>query len=452
MSLARSQPPSVTSSNIYQRWLDSKPKLSSKDDPDKWTQQWERFLAIPQPNGLAQYQLSASHSHIDELLLSCYRGSYRDVCRIQHELSVTACNISAHYDFEKAWLGWDTTKRRDFLAQAIIRGEDTSSQYEEIRPYCREVSIAFLEGSLLDVLKTCLLDDISQIPNEPIIYPVEYMKGIDETVLPPGHALMRRYTRLRQTQLIYTVLGQALTLYLGDPAVQAPTLKGNIKLKGYPRELKKAYKALPAACERCRKPETDLKDHKMQCMHFLAFGAPGLRYVRVMIFPSECVKADWPRHKIICGKPLTVESATSTAVVVDPASGYGKAPSIIPPFTPLLRASRVCSIRPPTGGYKRSAALIRQVLLLQQNPSVDYFLSLPSKTNNLVSVSLPDDAESARFCAARDDLMSTGNSESFWVVFVALVQIAKTLIQTGRYKQEYLIVQMKKEYEVDVSP
>lgn len=71
------------------------------------------------------------------------------------------------------------------------------SDYEEIRPYRRKVSIAFLEHSLLNVLKHCLLDDLIEVPQTPVIYPVEYMAEIDETALSPGCGLILRYTRMR---------------------------------------------------------------------------------------------------------------------------------------------------------------------------------------------------------------------------------------------------------------
>lgn len=258
-----------------------------------------------------------------------------------------------------------------------------------------------------------------------------------------------------------SVLGEGLCIFIGDPTREVGSLKGNFKMTKYGFE-RKTWKKMAAACEHCRKEETDPK-HKMQvCAKCKTFG----RYmpycsrlvcffISFHFFPThccrECVKADWPRHKTICGKPFTEETATSTAVVVNPATGHGQAPTIIPPFTPALRGSRQCSIRPCTGGYKRSAALIRQVLLLQQNPAVDYFLCLPSTTNNLVSITLPDDVISARFCAARDDVMSTGSVESLGHIVQILLQASRSLISAGKYREEYLISQIQKEYGMEMT-
>ncbi|KAJ6506229.1 hypothetical protein C8R47DRAFT_1315725 [Mycena vitilis] len=433
------------STAVYKRWLDSIPTVSRKDAPEKWTIEWERFLQSPRPRGLEQFYLKERViPGNDDFLLSCYRGSYRDVCRIQHEVSVTACNVASHTDFEATWLGWTAAKRRDFLQEAIVRGVGCSEQYEGARPYCREVSIAFLESSLLDVLKHCLLDDLSEVPKTPIIYPIEFLKEIDETVLPPMQGLMLRYTRLCHTQVISSVLGQALTLFIGADAIESKPLRGNYKLKGGFVD-KKARKEMPSACEHCQKVETDPKKQKMQiCARCKSIG-------RTMPYCSQqCVKDDWPRHKIICGKPFTEENVVATAVV-NPATGHGRTPGIVPPFAPLMRASRQCSVRPCTGGYKRSPALLRQVLLLQQNPSVDYFLCLPSTGDNLISILLPDDTMSARFCAARDEAMSSGDLGTLRHVIGVLLQAAFHLIVEERYRPEYLVAQIRKEYDVDIT-
>ncbi|KAJ6596133.1 hypothetical protein DFH09DRAFT_1357309 [Mycena vulgaris] len=416
---------------VYQRWLDSAPKLSLKDEPVKWNQEWERFLERPRPPGLAQFYLLSTPPDINELLLDCYRGSSRDLCRIQHQVSITAGNISAHLDFETKWLSWPTTERREFLQQAILRGVACQPKYfPAISPYCREVSIAFLEGSLLDVLKHCLLDDISEIPQTPIIYP-NRRDGAD-----PGP-----YVQFCSRP------GQALSLFSGDKPVQNLPLKSNWKLKDASRDEKKAFKAMPAACEHCRKAEAAPKNQKMQvCAKCKIIG-------RNMPYCSrECVKADWPRHKIICGKLLTAESAAATAIPLDPSTSRGQAPSIIPAFTSILgRESRAWSIPPCIGGYKRSAALIRQVLLLQQNPPVDYFLCLPGTKDNLISISLPDDADCALFCVARDAAMSTGDLMSLGHIFSVLVRSVRGVVREGKYREEYLVAQMKKEYDVTVS-
>ncbi|KAJ6506223.1 hypothetical protein C8R47DRAFT_111524 [Mycena vitilis] len=114
---------SATSNNVYERWLASAPTISRKDAPEKWTVAWERFLQMPRPRGLDQYYLNAKVvPQTDEFLLSCYRGSYRDVCRVQLEVALTACNISSHTDFDMVWLGWTASRKRDFLQEAIVRG------------------------------------------------------------------------------------------------------------------------------------------------------------------------------------------------------------------------------------------------------------------------------------------------------------------------------------------
>ncbi|KAJ6506222.1 hypothetical protein C8R47DRAFT_111514 [Mycena vitilis] len=235
-------------------------------------------------------------------------------------------------------------------------------------------------------------------------------------------------------------------LFIGGTAMESKSLKGNFKLDFVDKKLRKQ---MPAACEHCRKEETDPKSQKMQiCVRCKNIG-------RTMPYCSrQCVKDDWARHRLVCGKPFTEETAVSTAVVVNPATGLGCAPTIIPSFMPSMRASRQCSIRPCTGGYKRSAALIRQVLLLQQNPSVDYFLCLPTIKDNLLPLVIRDDTMSAHLCAARDEVISSGDFDSLGRLASILEQATRKWIAAGQYREEYLVAQIRREYDValEISP
>ncbi|KAJ7166146.1 hypothetical protein C8R46DRAFT_1275905 [Mycena filopes] len=162
---------------------------------------------------------------------------------------------------------------------------------------------------------------------------------------------------------------------------------------------------------------------------------------------NECVRADWPLHKVICKKAFTSKTAASTAVVVN-RTAIGQGLRILAkPFTPPTCASRQCSIRTCAPGYKRSLALKRQVLLLQQNPSIDYFLCLTTTTDkNLFFVYIPDDAISTRFRRARDEVMSTGDMESLGYVVEVLLEASQGLRKSWAYSDGDLVSQMQKEY------
>lgn len=76
-----------------------------------------------------------------------------------------------------------------------------------------------------------------------------------------------------------------------------------------------------------------------------------------------CQKEDWKhRHKLICGKPLTVQNAEATTVP--------------PPDTPYLATHRgpalTEKIGPAVGGFKRSPALSFQINNLEANSIITF--------------------------------------------------------------------------------
>ncbi|KAJ7130851.1 hypothetical protein C8R43DRAFT_1025195 [Mycena crocata] len=313
---------------------------------------------------------------------------------------MTWCNVSSHYDFDRVWANWPAQRRKDVVQEAIIRAFTSQPTFQSQRRECREICIAYIEPKMLELLEYFMLDDMTQIPASPIIYPV-HVCALDDAHFNPGEKLMLKYVRLLQTLMLCSVLGQVLSIFLGDPPL--PTrepLKGNFKITAGGHKVdsaqKKAYKAMSAACEHCRKNDDDGKRKMQICGACKAIGR-NMQYC-----DRTCQRADWPRHKTICGKELTLDTATATAVVNSPAAKVHTVQHKEPlDFLP----SRACSIRPCVGGYKRSPALRRQVVFLQQNPTVDYYFCLPCATDNLISVALPIPDDSERFRAARDDVM-----------------------------------------------
>ncbi|KAJ7497576.1 hypothetical protein FB451DRAFT_1359802 [Mycena latifolia] len=385
----------------YRRWFEGTPTVLLADDPIAWNQAWERYLARPRPQGASeQYIRSMSPATATDELLSYYRGSHRDLCENQYQLSMTQCNISAHYEFERTWTEWPVQKRKD-VVQDAIRVFTSFPIFQNQRQECCEISITFLEPRILELLKHFVLDDMAQIPADPIIYPVRVC-ALNDANFNPGEKLMLRYVRLMQTLLLCSVLGQVLTIFLGDPplATKAP-LRGNFKIKTDDAAEKKMYKAMAAACERCRKKETN--KIKMQ----------------------------------IC------DNATATAVVNSPDAEVHTVSVAQEDALSAILPTRVCSIRPCVSGYKRSPALLRQVILLQQNPAVDYYFCLPREKDNLLSIAFPVPADTARFCAARDGVMSTGSFASFRELFRML---EGTLGFFENYSEADLLLQLNKEY------
>jgi hypothetical protein len=103
---------------------------------------------------------------------------------------------------------------------------------------------------------------------------------------------------------------------------------------------------------------------------FLSFRSP---YRQEVLISADrvCQKEDWKhRHKLICGKPLTVQNAEVTAVP--------------PPDTPYLNAHQgpapTENIGLAVGGFKRSPALSFQINNLEASSinNVDYIFINPA--------------------------------------------------------------------------
>ncbi|KAJ6587192.1 hypothetical protein DFH09DRAFT_1308251 [Mycena vulgaris] len=119
-----------------------------------------------------QFVRSMSPAKADDELLSYYRGSHRNLCESQYQLTMTQCNISAHYEFESVGANWPTQKRKDVVQEAIIRVFKTFLTFQTQRRECCEISIAFMKPKFPELLEHFVLEDMTQIPADPIMYPV----------------------------------------------------------------------------------------------------------------------------------------------------------------------------------------------------------------------------------------------------------------------------------------
>jgi hypothetical protein len=136
----------------------------------------------------------------------------------------------------------------------------------------------------------------------------------------------------------------------------------------------------------------------------------------LMIFlVSDCQVNDWkngnPPHKTICGK-LACDI-----------------PMPWPPAPPMTKAN--CStVPPPIGSYRRSIALVHQISLLEQHPTIDYFLILPAPLPNFcISISNPTLKEFFR--ANRNRAFQTGDSVAVDLLYAMLEKAAKSRTESG---------------------
>lgn len=188
-------------------------------------------------------------------------------------------------------------------------------------------------------------------------------------------------------------------------------------------------------------------------------------------YRRDCQKQDWKqRHKLICGKPLTLDIAQQTAVGAEPIA----APSQNPWEDPLYAAcitelwsqrpvASLCpdgtglfptTVGPATSGYKRSVELRYQVTLMNEGvrgDARDYLLS--TTDGQFVAISMPFLILKSQFRKYRDAAMYAGDRKA--VAIIAQYLSTKT-VENARgsgftFTSEGVLEQLSKEYEFDVA-
>jgi hypothetical protein len=153
--------------------------------------------------------------------------------------------------------------------------------------------------------------------------------------------------------------------------------------------------------------------------------------IYIWINSRDCQVNDWkrgnlpnnPPHKAICGKP------TSTIPAVQPPS----------PLSDATSGAQATAFHP-------SPALLRQMSLLEENPTLDYVLVQPEPLPDH-GIVFQSSMGSLFFRVVRDQAFETGDSRMVATMYSQLSKSAKA--QVG-YGIERLENQLKLEFGVDV--
>ncbi|KAJ7045204.1 hypothetical protein C8F04DRAFT_1068045 [Mycena alexandri] len=400
-----------------------------KEDRIKWNQDWEEDIAwsLRTPGArpidllrelyvhLATEESEAEMQH----MLAFHRETYGQLCQSLPSLAHAVAVSFATNDFRKKWLAAQPSVRQEHILEALGRscGEDDDSDF--FRWLCDELTLPFLQKGggqgFLDLLKHFTLDDYSLTPKEPIYLESSHWYLADPAAEPKAaYELADAEFNLERSYLIARTLYETLRSFLGisNEATKPFPRKRDVAKSGLPKVLRKFLAHEPAAMKRIRKQSRGYNTHPRVslCENCGILESPGgERFMRckactekvsrqIYYCSRECQRKDWKRHKIICGKPVTVSESHESA---------------IPSPRPVPRASSTPElIGPPINGFKRSPALVYQVNLLNQNVSDEIDYLLITRTKRVFRFKIEDPGEKRAFRRFRDAALGTGDQQA----------------------------------------
>ncbi|KAJ6607916.1 hypothetical protein B0H10DRAFT_1816854 [Mycena sp. CBHHK59/15] len=381
-------------------------------------------------------------------------GARRLVCVAHLSLSRRIVELLTEGDFEKTWLELGAEGHRKHFIIAFQKLEEHSDPmgmfnntkintpelcYDEIS---RDGGRGFLE-----LLKMFLLPNNEVAPTRPYVLPsarYDALIGWQENDTAENRKAWLGLRRIMRTRYIsgflaivlHSVEGRDITFVsythehhktkdtlLGMKPVMDDVL-GESDASKWRKEQAERRKEMKLFCDACLQPEEKSENGKMSiCSPCKAVGRD-VRYC-----DRACQKKAWKSHKRECGKPLGL-SAVFDDVFPVVADGAVVSRPDIPPVAP---------------GHRRTADLLRQIGLLNDNPKKDYLIILSSRAEDayvdINGISLDEPQGAATFVIMRSRAMASGGPRAE----AALLYVYRVLQNYGG-DDAVLRGQLRKEY------
>ncbi|KAJ7499659.1 hypothetical protein FB451DRAFT_1073901 [Mycena latifolia] len=376
----------------------------------------------------------------------------RLACVTHLSLSRRIVDMLTELDFEKRWLALGADGQRKHFIVAFQKLEEHSDGIPGMGTFdnnkvdspelCYDEISRDGGRGFLDLLNVFLLPDNEEPPKQPFVLPNERYDAligwIPNDTAPNRKAWLglRRITRTRYISgflgiVLHSAEGHNVTLVsythehhktkdtlLGVKPVME-TVLGESDASKWSREQAERRKEMKLFCDSCLKPEEKAENGKMSvCRPCKAVGRD-VRYC-----DRVCQKDAWKVHKRLCGKPLELDSAFDDIPALAPRSSQGPPKSPIPPVTP---------------GFRRSADLLRQIRLLNENPKKEYLID--EGGDDFAAISLDEPQGAATFIIMRGYAMSSAGPRAE----AALLYVYRVL-QKYRGDDAVLRGQLRKEY------
>ncbi|KAL0070187.1 hypothetical protein AAF712_002677 [Marasmius tenuissimus] len=416
-------------------------------NPEEWDKQWETILTQLDPSPEMVYLDSVRQSKMRfrdvSDLLQYYAILYTQTCEVQHRVGGRACAFLLHKDLEQRWVDAGEAVRRKHTLRALSEACSMAKNLNDARNSCGDIlrlkSLSKDGKTFISLLKAMIPEDLSDIPKTPYHFPEPRWEALQKHVEKSFSAnsiekVTFDNTLVLRTKLIYHVLENMFMSFYDMPLEKVTVLKNNTATQD--REMEKLAKKIQKtgmesiygreAAKQIRKEDFEAyKDRKAQ---------RGANVHRLTLPPSECQKKDWKvRHKTICGKPLTVETALESA------------PPLRPQGVPDVR-----SVGPTRNGFRRSPSLVEHVFKLNNNPDADIFLNTGTGQGGFMKLDFaPHPNIQKRVRDARDKAMCEGDKPSAALLCHLFVWFcwAKHADTKNGFNFKRIVEQMEKDFD-----
>ncbi|KAF7977905.1 hypothetical protein HWV62_2468 [Athelia sp. TMB] len=415
---------------------------SLKADPDAWERSWQRELAHTYPAHLTRLPSRVSDLQPLAALMMDPRGRgraatrFKEVCDLQADLTKMAAEKSTIAGFEGEWRrSAPGARKRHYIAAmlAVCELPDMENQ----RTYAPEVTLAAFEAGsgqgYLDILRKLIAFDSSNSfvhLENPLI---ESMLGIEPPVDTSGSQPSDPIVHLQKSAIANRTLFITLVVW-------------NILLSFYGEsETLLQFKAT--------------KEPKVTPAEMAVFNNFGATSDSVAAARKEIMKNRETAQSRCnaCGK-LQIELAnvpfksTSSRADADPENARSLIGNRERRLTRPSAASQTpCSrprrrLPPAAPGFRRSPALLHQMRLLDENPSIDYLFVRPYPLNDY-GVTVPDLVDKMVFMHRRSGAVNSGDARALKMMYY---QLAPYVALSPGMSLGLLRKQLLDEYGVDV--
>ncbi|KAF8911929.1 hypothetical protein CPB85DRAFT_639535 [Mucidula mucida] len=259
--------------------------------------------------------------------------------------------------------------------------------------YVRLEKLSGEPATFLDLFKSLILDDLTKVPGTPRYIPPAEWDKYSAKIEKSGTEMEKismKYLIILRTKLIYMVLEFSFLSFLGEPLPDLTVAKHRggpepDNTTGIPLEVLKKMRELNLGKQQSKKVIKEDKiaqkarasKREVICTGCPKRQGPGESFQQcqrckermdrdIPYCSRECQVSHWKHHKIICGKPMNLETALASAIPkVTPPGQEPSSPNSGIDDAPLP------NVPPPKDGFKRSFALMKHIQYLNKFPKVD---------------------------------------------------------------------------------